>query len=122
MGADVFRLDGEIAVVIGGTGVLGGSMAESLAGAGARVAILGRSEERGSERVRAIADSGGQARFFAADALNRDTLLKARDGIKEAWGPPTILVNAAGGNRPDATLPPGADFSALPLEAWKGVF
>jgi NAD(P)-dependent dehydrogenase (short-subunit alcohol dehydrogenase family) len=33
-----------------------------------------------------------------------------------------VLVNAAGGNRPDATLPPGADFCRLPLEAWQGVF
>jgi NAD(P)-dependent dehydrogenase (short-subunit alcohol dehydrogenase family) len=33
-----------------------------------------------------------------------------------------VLVNAAGGNRPDATLPPGADFCTLPLEAWRGVF
>ncbi|MEM9659457.1 MAG: SDR family oxidoreductase, partial [Planctomycetota bacterium] len=34
----------------------------------------------------------------------------------------TILVNAAGGNRPDATLPPGSDFCQLPAEAWQGVF
>ena len=122
MSGDMFRLDGEVAVVVGGTGVLGGSMAEALAAAGAHVAIVGRSEERGMARVRAITESGGQARFFGANALDRDSLLVARDGINGAWGTPTVLVNAAGGNRPDATLPPGADFCALPLEAWQGVF
>src|SRR5687768_7443129 len=122
MVGDIFGLDNEVAVVIGGTGVLGGSMAGALAGAGARVAVIGRSEERGGERVRAITDSGGRASYFEADALDRDSLTRARDEIIKSWGPPTILVNAAGGNRPDATLPPGADFCALPLEAWKGVF
>ena len=38
------------------------------------------------------------------------------------WGAVSVLINAAGGNRPDATLPPGADFCRLPLEAWQGIF
>lgn len=119
---DLFRLDGEIAVVIGATGVLGGGMADALAAAGAKVAVVGRSEERGAERVRQITEAGGEARFFAADALNADDLRRVRDSIAEAWGPTSVLVNAAGGNRPDATLPPGADFTKLPIEAWQGVF
>lgn len=120
--SNLFDLTGETAVVMGGTGVLGGAMAMALAGAGARVAVVGRSAERGQERVRGIEEAGGQALFHAADALNRDALEQARDVIAAQWGTPTILVNAAGGNRPDATLPPGADFCKLPLEAWQGVF
>src|SRR5262249_19314482 len=46
----------------------------------------------------------------------------ARDAVTKAWGPVSVLVNAAGGNRPDATLPPGGDFCQLPLPAWQGVF
>src|SRR5262249_39730089 len=45
-----------------------------------------------------------------------------RDAIAGQWGAVSVLVNAAGGNRPDATLPPGADFCQLPLAAWQGVF
>jgi NAD(P)-dependent dehydrogenase (short-subunit alcohol dehydrogenase family) len=119
---DLFNLEREIAVVLGGNGVLGGAMAEALAAAGARVAVIGRNEERGKERVRAIEALGGRALFQAGDALDRESLARARDAITERWGTISVLVNAAGGNRPDATLPPGADFCRLPLGAWRDVF
>jgi NAD(P)-dependent dehydrogenase (short-subunit alcohol dehydrogenase family) len=119
---DLFSLEQQIAVVLGGTGILGGAMAEALALAGARVALVGRSEERGKERVRKIEAKGGQALFQAADALDRDSLAQARDAVTKQWGPVGVLVNAAGGNRADATLPPGSDFCRLPLAAWQGVF
>lgn len=119
---DLFNLNDEIAVVIGGTGVLGGGMAETLAGAGARVAIVGRNEARGQERVARITASGGRALFQSADAMDSDSLRRARDGIVKQWGGITVLVNAAGGNRPEATLMPGKDFCQLPLAAWRDVF
>ncbi|HVC98896.1 MAG TPA: SDR family oxidoreductase [Pirellulales bacterium] len=122
MKSDLFNLEHESAIVIGGTGVLGGAMAEALAAAGARVAVVGRNEERGTRRVGQIESAGGRAMFQTADAGDRDSLSAARDAIVDAWGPLSILVNAAGGNRPDATLPPGADFCRLPLDAWRSVF
>jgi len=119
---DLFRLDDDIAVVVGGTGELGGLMAEALGAFGAKVAILGRSETRGQARVDRIADLGGTARFYTADALDGGSLTEVRDRIVSDFGTPTVLVNAAGGNRPEATLPPGADFCDLPLDAWRDVF
>ncbi len=119
---DLFNLEEETAVVLGGTGVLGGAMAEALAGAGARVAVVGRNEERGRERVRRIEAAGGRAIFQTADAGSRDSLMRARDAILGQWGKVTVLINGAGGNRAEATLPPGGDFCKLPLEAWQGVF
>lgn len=119
---DLFRLDQDVAVVIGGTGELGGLMAEALAAYGAKVAILGRSEERGRARVLRISDAGGVANFYPADALSADSLQAACDQITADFGTATVLVNAAGGNRPDATLPPGADFCDLPIDAWRDVF
>src|SRR5947209_20228375 len=100
MKTDLFSLKQETAAVLGGTGVLGGAMAEALAGARARIAIVGRSAERGQERVRGIEADGGVALFQAADALDRDSLARARDAIAARWGPISVLVNAAGGNRP----------------------
>ena len=120
--SDLFSLEGETAIVIGGTGVLGGAMAESLANAGATVVVMGRNAERGGQRVAAIEAAGGKAIFQRGDALDRDSLLEARDAIDKGVGNASILINAAGGNRPDATLPPGADFCELPADAFEGVF
>ena len=119
---ELFSLENQVAVVIGGTGELGGAMAEALAGCSAAVAVVGRSAERGQRRVRAIESRGGTAIFQPADALDADSLQAARDSIEAALGPTKILVNAAGGNRPEATLPPGSDFCQLPLDAWNAVF
>ena len=49
--SELFSLKDEVAVVIGATGVLGGALAEGLAGTGAKVAVLGRNEERGKARA-----------------------------------------------------------------------
>ena len=122
MSNELFNLKDETAVVIGGTGVLGGGMANALAAAGAKVAVLGRSEERVNAPVGEMEAAGGTAMFHTVDALNRDSLAAARDAINDKFGSVSVLVNAAGGNRPDATLPPGADFCQLPLDAWQGVF
>lgn len=119
---NLFDLTGEVAVVIGGTGVLGGGMADALAANGAKVAVVGRSEERGLARVQQIESAGGTAVFQSADAMSRESLTAARDQISQKLGPVSILVSAAGGNRPDATLPPGSDFCQLPKEAWNTVF
>src|SRR5947209_17997638 len=103
MGAEAMKLfdsTAEVAVVIGATGVLGGALAEGLAEAGAKVAVLGRNAERGAARVKKIKGAGRSAAFFSADAQNRESLRAAHQAIEKALGAPTILVNAAGGNDP----------------------
>jgi len=120
---ELFQLNDDVAAVIGGTGELGGMMAEALASAGAKVAVVGRNAERGEARVEKITAAGGTAKFFAADGLSAESLDGARQAIRQwAGGPTSVLVNAAGGNRPEATIPPGGDFCKLPLDAWKDVF
>jgi NAD(P)-dependent dehydrogenase (short-subunit alcohol dehydrogenase family) len=119
---NLFDLSGEVAVVLGGTGVLGGAMAEALAAAGAAVAVVGRNEQRGRERVQAIEAAGGKAIFQMADAMSRESLRQARDAILSKFGAITVLVNGAGGNKPEATIPPGGDFCQLPYEGWQAVF
>ena len=84
MAQSIFDLTGETAVVLGGTGVLGGGMASALASAGATVAIVGRNAERGMERVRMIEAAGGRAIFQAADALDVNSLSEARDAIRSS--------------------------------------
>ncbi|MEM6691513.1 MAG: SDR family oxidoreductase [Planctomycetota bacterium] len=123
MNSKLFDLSGRVATVIGGTGELGGLMAEALGSHGAKVAVVGRNAERGDARAARIIEAGGEAKFFAADGLDGESLDQTRAAIA-AWGgtPTTILVNAAGGNRPDATIPPGGNVCKLPLDAWRDVF
>lgn len=122
MAGGLLDLSNDVAVVMGGTGGLGGAMADALAACGARVAVVGRSAERGAVRVAEIEAAGGRAIFQSADAMCRDALTAARDAIEATLGTVTVLINAAGGNRPEATLPPGSDFCKLPREAWNEVF
>jgi NAD(P)-dependent dehydrogenase (short-subunit alcohol dehydrogenase family) len=115
---DIFDLSADVAVVIGGTGALGGAIASGLAGAGARVAVVGRNAERGLERVTGILQEGDKAEFFQADVLSRASLESCRDRIASVFGQATILVNGAGGTDPGALVGPGQPFDQLSLEAW----
>ena len=119
---NLFDLTNEVAVVIGATGVLGGAMAEGLAATGAKVAVVGRNAERGAARVATIKKSGGTAAFFSADAMKRDSLGAAHEQIAKSLGAPTILVNAAGGNDPKATITADMKFEDIPQANWAGVF
>ena len=116
-----FDLTGEVAVVLGGTGGLGGAMAQGLAQAGAKVAILGRNKERGEAKAKELSKHG-QAIFLSVDALDPKGLEQAEQRVEKELGPTTILVNAAGGNQPAAVVTPENPMTTLALSAWKENF
>ena len=119
---NLFDLTGEVAVVIGATGELGGAIAEGLAQAGANIAVLGRNRDKGDARVKTIRDAGGHAAFFTADAIQRESLAAARAEIEKQFGPVTILVNAAGGNDPKVTVTAERSFESIQLADWQASF
>ena len=119
---DLFDLSGDVAVVIGATGALGGALAQGLAQAGAKVAVVGRNGDRGSARVKAIQDRAGKAGFYPADAVNKQSLRDAREAIEKDLGPATILVNAAGGNDPKVTVTAERPFEQIALADWQASF
>jgi NAD(P)-dependent dehydrogenase (short-subunit alcohol dehydrogenase family) len=92
----LFALDGRVAVVIGGTGTLGRSMAAALCAAGAAVVVAGRELDKGAQAVDAIGGDG--ARFVACDATRREQLDELVDEVRRSEGSIDILVNAAGVN------------------------
>jgi NAD(P)-dependent dehydrogenase (short-subunit alcohol dehydrogenase family) len=94
----LFGLDGQVAVVIGGTGVLGGALAEGIAQAGAKVVVAGRSRERGQERVASIAARAGSAVFLPVEADKRASVQALLDGTLHQFGQCDLLVNCAGTN------------------------
>ncbi|MFM7845166.1 MAG: SDR family oxidoreductase [Planctomycetota bacterium] len=117
----LFDLTGEVAVVIGGTGALGGAVAEGLAAAGALVAIIGRNAERGQARVATIQAAAGRATFVAADASSADDLKRAHETVQRELGA-TVLVNAAGGNDPRVTVHGERKIESITLDDWRANF
>ena len=89
--APLFDLSGEVAVVLGGTGGLGGAMAEGLAQAGAKVAVLGRNKERGEAKAKEISKVG-KGIFLSVDALDSKGLAEADKKIEKELGAVTVLV------------------------------
>jgi NAD(P)-dependent dehydrogenase (short-subunit alcohol dehydrogenase family) len=96
----LFSFDGRVAVVIGGTGVLGGELCNGLAQAGATVVVAGRSAERGNERVAVIETLGGKATFIEVDAADRTSVKHLLDETIKQHGRADALVNCAGVNSP----------------------
>jgi NAD(P)-dependent dehydrogenase (short-subunit alcohol dehydrogenase family) len=114
---DFFSLAGSVAVVIGGTGVLGSAIARGLAAAGAQVGVLGRRADAAADVVNAISERGGAALPLLADVLDEGQIEEAYTAVMEAWGRVDILVNAAGGNQPAATITGDLTFFTLSQEA-----
>jgi NAD(P)-dependent dehydrogenase (short-subunit alcohol dehydrogenase family) len=111
---DMFDLTGHVAAVIGGTGVLGGVLCHGLGRAGAAVAVMGRSAERGAARLAALEVEGIRAISVVVDATDRASLDAARRETEERLGPVDILVNAAGVNS-------STPFFEIELEEWHRV-
>jgi NAD(P)-dependent dehydrogenase (short-subunit alcohol dehydrogenase family) len=120
MGA-LFSLAGKVAVVTGGTGVLGGAMAWGLAAAEATVGILGRRAEVAAQLAQEMQAAGYGAMPLAADVLDRESLLAAREQVMEAYGRLDILINAAGGNQSGATVFGDVTFFNMTQTAFENV-
>ncbi|KAA0966419.1 SDR family oxidoreductase [Sporosarcina sp. ANT_H38] len=100
------NLNGRVAVITGGSGVLCSEMARELARQGVKVAILNRNAEKGQKIVDSIKEAGGTAIAFAADVLDRASLEHARMEIIIQFGRVDLLINGAGGNHADAITDP----------------
>jgi len=99
--SQLFGLDGRVAVVTGASGVLGSAIARGLAAAGAHVALLARRRDRLEELAQSLGES---ALAVEADVLETAQLEEALATVLGRWGKVDILVNAAGGNVPAATV------------------
>ncbi|MFH7018431.1 SDR family oxidoreductase [Flavobacterium sp. FlaQc-47] len=112
----VFNLKGKIALITGGAGVLGSNFANVLAKQGVIVGIVSQSIEKANKIVETIENNGGKAFAIQANVLKKEELEKARDFIVEKYGKLDILINAAGGNMPGATISPDQAIYDLKVE------
>ena len=96
-------LSGKVAVVTGAGGILCGHMAKVLARAGAKVALVNRSEEAINQYAAEIVEEGGIAKAYKGNVLSKADMERIADQVLVDLGPCDILVNGAGGNNPRAT-------------------
>jgi NAD(P)-dependent dehydrogenase (short-subunit alcohol dehydrogenase family) len=118
----LFCLEGKVAVVTGGGGVLCGTMSEALARVGARVAVLDLFPEAAQKVVDKIEAEGGEATAIGCDVLDKASIESAADAVLAAYGQVDILINGAGGNKREATTSPELSFFDLPADAAQWVF
>jgi NAD(P)-dependent dehydrogenase (short-subunit alcohol dehydrogenase family) len=116
----IFSIEKQVAVVTGGGGVLGGSIARSLLEAGAKVVILDIREEKLNDRVAELKNIG-KIIGFPCNVLDEESLKEVRQKILDRWGMVHILVNVAGGNMPGATLTEEQTIFDMKIDDYKKV-
>jgi NAD(P)-dependent dehydrogenase (short-subunit alcohol dehydrogenase family) len=117
-----FDVRGLTAVITGGSGVLGSVMAHALAKAGVRVAILSLHAASSAKVVDTIRAEGGEAIGIACDVRDRTNLERACTEVLDSFGHIDMLINAAGGNSPQATTSANTSFFDLDIHAVDSVF
>ncbi|MBT8223331.1 MAG: SDR family oxidoreductase [Eudoraea sp.] len=104
MGNKLFDISDKVVVITGGSGVLGGNMAEYLLSQGAKVAIIGRTPEKVTAKVADLKKTGTAVLGFTGDVLDKEFLVQVKKALVGKWNRIDGLINAAGGNMPGATI------------------
>lgn len=114
---EIYDFTGKTVVITGGTGVIGGEIACGLLGCGANVAMMDRNLKLADEMVKEIESSVGEVIIVYGNVLKREILEKSARKVLDKFGKIDFLINAAGGNHPEATTKPELSFFDLPEKA-----
>jgi NAD(P)-dependent dehydrogenase (short-subunit alcohol dehydrogenase family) len=106
--------DGRVAVVTGAGSGLGGAVARQLASEGAPVAVFDIASDAGEKTAAEIGEKGGQARAYAVDVSDPDSVKAAMDAVAKELGRPELVVNCAGIGR-------FAHTHELPYTEWRKI-
>lgn len=112
---NLFNLEGKVAFLTGGGGVLAGAIGEGLAAAGVKIVFADINAEMAEEAAEKVIRSGGDAMGIRSNVLDPDSLEEAKDSVLKKYSRIDILLNAAGGNMPGATIPPEKNIFDLDL-------
>jgi NAD(P)-dependent dehydrogenase (short-subunit alcohol dehydrogenase family) len=94
---DIFRLDGQVAMIPGGSGAIGSALCVSLSGAGANVVVVGRNRETLDAAAARIAAAGSEAHVVVGDMTKKEDADRATAETLDRFGRLDIIVNAIGG-------------------------
>lgn len=119
--SDLFSVKDKVVVMTGATGVLGSCISKYLASQGAKMVLMGRRKEEGDKLVAEIEADGGEAIFLSTNVLDADILQANCDEVMARYGRVDALLNAAGGNMPGATIPPGKTFFDIKIDEFEKV-
>ena len=119
---ELFDLQGQVAVITGGGGVLCGALSRALGKVGVKVAVLDIFTDAAQHVVDDIQAGGGQAIAVQCDVLDKASIQAACEAVLSAFGRVDILINGAGGNKREATTGPEMPFFDLPADAVQWVF
>ncbi len=117
----MFDLTGKIALVTGGSGILGHTFCAALAKQGATVIILDRNFKGAQELAEKLVSDGLKADAFECDVLDLEALKVLKDNILAKYSKIDILLNGAGGNMPGATVQPDSSIFAVDINAFRKV-
>ncbi len=118
----LFSVENKVIVITGAGGVLCGTMAVSLAKAGAKIAVLDIMEAAAKKVADEIKTGRGKAVAIKCNVLDKQSIESAKDKVVSEFGKIDVLINGAGGNKKDATTSPDLSFFDLPAEAVRFVF
>ncbi len=118
----LFSLEGKVAVVTGGGGVLCGEMSRALGRLGVKVAVLDIALDAAQKVVDDIKAAGGEALAVHCNVLDKASIEAAAQTVVESLGKVDILINGAGGNKKQATTGTDMSFFDLPADAVQWVF
>ncbi|HQH37173.1 MAG TPA: SDR family oxidoreductase [Anaerolineae bacterium] len=119
---ELFGLEGKVAVVTGGGGILCGTMSRALGRVGVKVAVLDLVAAAAQRVVEQIQAAGGEAIAVQCNVLDKPSIEAAAQTVLAAFGTVDILINGAGGNKPQATTSATVSFFDLPADAVQWVF
>jgi NAD(P)-dependent dehydrogenase (short-subunit alcohol dehydrogenase family) len=118
----LFDVKNKTAVVTGGAGILCAAMCRALAAAGAKVALLDLNTEAAESLAAELRSTGEEAIAVTCNVLEKVSLESAAQEVLAKFGRVDILINGAGGNKPQATTSLEQPFFDLPAEALRWVF
>jgi len=118
----LYDFTGHTVVITGGTGILGGEIACALVGCGANVALLDLNLAPAERLLARMGERANQVLAVEGNVLDVGSLRQATQAILDKFGAVDCLVNAAGGNKPQATTSPHLPFFDLPVDALRWVF